>query len=76
MKQNTKELEKTLQKGKQWQNKHDLTRVIVLEITAEYFIIGNAAFKELKPKKFRTKLRKEVFFQHFEKVSELILALE
>jgi hypothetical protein len=57
-------------------NKYDLTRVIVLEITDKYFLVGNAAYKMLLPKKFRTKLEKEAFFKYFEPVPELILTLE
>jgi hypothetical protein len=66
-----------IQIGDNWQNKHDLTRVICIEKTDKYFVIESVGPTRLvHVKKFRTKLEKEVFFQHFEPVPELILTLE
>jgi len=65
-----------MKKGDEYQNKHDLTRVIVLEVTDKYFIIGNKGMPSFKPKKFKLRLEKQVFFEHFEPVPKLIKMLD
>ena len=68
-------MSRVVRHGDLYQNKDDLTRVVIVEVCEKYFKVLNPKFKDNQIR-FKTKLEKEAFFKYFEEVPELIKTLE